>query len=418
MPDLETIVALAKRRGFVFPSSELYGGLAGTWDFGPLGAELAHNIKELWWEHFVKSREEMYGLASSILMPEAVWKASGHLEGFADPLAECKKCKKRFRADEFSGKKCPECAGALSEPKQFNLMFKTENSYLRPEIAQGMFVNFKNVLDTMRPTLPFGIAQIGRAFRNEIAPRDFLFRVREFDLMEFEYFVKESEWEKYFEKWREEIWAWLEKVGIDKKSVHELEVPKEERAHYSRRTIDFEFDFPFGKKELYGLAYRGDYDLTQHMKHSGVDLRYTDSASREKFIPHVVEPTFGLGRTVLAVLLSVYREDGERVILSLPPKIAPYKVAVFPLVSNKENLVSKAREIYNELRKHFTAAFDDRGNIGKRYYSQDEIGTPWCVTIDYQTLEDGTVTVRDRDSGSQVRPPAAELDKYFSEKLS
>ena len=418
MPDLETIVALAKRRGFVFPSSELYGGLAGTWDFGPLGAELAHNIKELWWEHFVKSREEMYGLASSILMPEAVWKASGHLEGFADPLAECKKCKKRFRADEFSGKKCPECAGALSEPKQFNLMFKTKNSYLRPEIAQGMFVNFKNVLDTMRPTLPFGIAQIGRAFRNEIAPRDFLFRVREFDLMEFEYFVKESEWEKYFEKWREEIWAWLEKVGIDKKSVHELEVPKEERAHYSRRTIDFEFDFPFGKKELYGLAYRGDYDLTQHMKHSGVDLRYTDSASREKFIPHVVEPTFGLGRTVLAVLLSVYREDGERVILSLPPKIAPYKVAVFPLVSNKENLVSKAREIYNELRKHFTAAFDDRGNIGKRYYSQDEIGTPWCVTIDYQTLEDGTVTVRDRDSGSQVRHPAAELDKYFSEKLS
>lgn len=417
MPDLETIVALAKRRGFIFPGSELYGGLAGTWDLGPLGAELAHNIKELWWEHFVKSREEMHGLASSILMPEAVWKASGHLKGFADPLAECKKCRKRYRADEITGSKCPECGGELSEPKQFNLMFKTENSYLRPEIAQGMFVNFKNILDTMRPTLPFGIAQIGRAFRNEIAPRDFLFRVREFDLMEFEYFVREAEWKKYFEMWKEEMWAWIEKVGIDKKSVRELEVPKEERAHYSKRTIDFEFDFPFGKKELYGLAYRGDYDLSRHMEHSGADLRYTDPVSGEKFIPHVIEPTFGLGRTILALLLSAYREDGERVVLSLPPKIAPYKVAVFSLVSNKENLVFKAREIYGELRKHFAAVFDDRGNIGKRYYSQDEIGTPWCVTIDYQTLEDGTVTVRDRDTGKQIRHPADGLDGYFREML-
>ncbi len=402
MPNLETIVALAKRRGFIFPGSGLYGGLAGTWDFGPLGAELAHNIKELWWEHFVRKHEEMYGLASSVLMPEAVWKASGHLEGFSDPLGE---------------------------GRRFNLMFKTEvgavepekkAAYLRPEIAQGMFVNFKNILDTMRPTLPFGIAQIGRAFRNEIAPRDFLFRVREFDLMEFEYFVKESEWEKYFEKWRKEMWVWVEEVGITKEKVHELEVPKEERAHYSKRTIDFEFDFPFGKKELYGLAYRGDYDLSRHMEHSGADLRYTDPVSGEKFIPHVIEPTFGLGRTILALLLSRYREDGDRVVLSLPPKLAPYKVAVFPLVSNKENLVSKAREIYQELRTknyQLQIIFDDRGNIGKRYYAQDEIGTPWCVTIDYQTLEDNTVTIRDRDSGSQIRHPAAELDKYFSELL-
>ncbi|MEK7162281.1 MAG: glycine--tRNA ligase, partial [Patescibacteria group bacterium] len=378
MPNLETIVALAKRRGFIFPGSGLYGGLAGTWDFGPLGAELAHNIKELWWEHFVRKHEEMYGLASSVLMPEAVWKASGHLEGFSDPLGE---------------------------GRRFNLMFKTEvgavepekkAAYLRPEIAQGMFVNFKNILDTMRPTLPFGIAQIGRAFRNEIAPRDFLFRVREFDLMEFEYFVKESEWEKYFEKWRKEMWVWVEEVGITKEKVHELEVPKEERAHYSKRTIDFEFDFPFGKKELYGLAYRGDYDLSRHMEHSGADLRYTDPVSGEKFIPHVIEPTFGLGRTILALLLSCYREDGDRVVLSLPPKLAPYKVAVFPLVSNKENLVSKAREIYQELRTEnyqLQIIFDDRGNIGKRYYAQDEIGTPWCVTIDYQTLEDNTVTI-------------------------
>ena len=383
----------------MFPGSEIYGGLAGTWDYGPLGAELAHNIKELWWNHFVRNREDMYGLASSILMPEKVWEASGHLEGFSDPLGE---------------------------GQRFNLMFKTEigatqpeknAAYLRPEIAQGMFVNFKNVLDTMRPTLPFGIAQIGKSFRNEIAPRDFLFRVREFDLMEFEYFVKESEWEKYFEEWRKEMWVWIERVGIDKEKVHEIEVPDGERAHYSKRTIDFEFDFPFGKKELYGLAYRGDYDLTRHMEHSGVDLKYTDSVSGDKFIPHVIEPTFGLGRTVLAVLLSAYSEEEKRVLLKLDPKIAPFKVAVFPLVSNKENLVSKAREIYKELRKSFAVAWDDRGNIGKRYYSQDEIGTPWCVTIDYQTLEDGTVTVRDRDSGSQTRQPVAGLDKYFDNML-
>ena len=404
MADLEKIVSLAKRRGFIFPGSEIYGGLAGTWDFGPLGAELAHNIKELWWNRFVRSRNDMFGLASSVLMPEKVWEASGHLEGFSDPLGE----------------------------GYFNLMFKTEigaiqpeknSAYLRPEIAQGMFVNFKNVLDTMRPALPFGIAQIGKAFRNEIAPRDFLFRVREFDLMEFEYFVREAEWEKYFEFWRKEMWAWIEEVGIDKNKTHELEVPEGERAHYSKRTVDFEFDWPFGKKELYGLAYRGDYDLARHMEHSGVDTRYADpAAAGEKFIPHVIEPTFGLGRTILALLLSAYREDGERVILSLPPKIAPVKVAVFPLVSNKENIVAKAREVYENLRHAAwgmgQVAWDDRGNIGKRYWAQDEIGTPWCVTIDYQTLEDGTVTVRDRDTGKQERYKITELEAYFSEKLA
>ncbi|QQG42583.1 MAG: glycine--tRNA ligase [Candidatus Giovannonibacteria bacterium] len=404
MADLEKIVSLAKRRGFIFPGSEIYGGFAGTWDLGPLGAELAHNIKELWWKRFVSSRKDMFGLASSVLMPERVWEASGHLEGFSDPLGE---------------------------GQRFNLMFKTEigavqpekkAAYLRPEIAQGMFVNFKNVLDTMRPELPFGIAQIGKAFRNEIAPRDFLFRVREFDLMEFEYFVKEPEWEKYFEEWRKEMRAWIEEVGIDKEKVHELDVPEGERAHYSKRTVDFEFDWPFGKKELYGLAYRCDYDLKRHMEYSGVDLRYTDPVSGEKFIPHVIEPTFGLGRTLFAVLLSVYREDGERVLLSLPPKLAPIKVAVFPLVSNKENLVKKAREVYENLKlltSHFSfpIVWDDRGNIGKRYYSQDEIGTPWCVTIDYQTLEDDTVTVRARDAGKQIRCSATGLDRYFEEML-
>ena len=270
----------------------------------------------------------------------------------------------------------------------------------------------------MRPALPFGIAQIGRAFRNEIAPRDFLFRVREFDLMEFEYFAREAEWEKYFEFWRTEMWAWIENVGIDKEKVHELEVQDGERAHYSKRTIDFEFDWPFGKKELYGLAYRGDYDLNRHMEYSGVDLRYADPVSGEKFIPHVIEPTFGLGRTILAVLLSAYREDEDRIILSLPPKIAPVKVAVFPLVSNKENLVKKAREIYENLKlptSNFSlpVVWDNRGNIGKRYYAQDEIGTPWCVTIDYQTLEDNTITIRDRDTGKQERHKVSELGAYF-----
>lgn len=426
MVDLDKIVSLAKRRGFVFPGSEIYGGLAGTWDLGPLGAEMAHNIKELWWNHFVRAHEENYGLASSILMPEKVWEASGHLEGFADPLVECNKCKRRFRADQLEDKekgKCPECVGVLSEPRQFNLMFKSQDAYLRPEIAQGMFVNFKNILDTMHPELPFGIAQIGRAFRNEIAPRDFLFRVREFDLMEFEYFVREEEWEKNFEKWRGEIWSWIEKVGINKDMVHELEVSKEDRAHYSKRTIDFEFDYPFGKKELYGLAYRGDYDLSAHEKASGADLRFIDQASSDKFIPHVIEPTFGLGRTILAVLLSSYAEDelgGEkRIFLRLKPAIAPVTVAIFPLVKNKPDLVAKAREIYSSLKQCAKSVqFDDNGNIGKRYRRQDEIGTPWCVTVDYQTLEDGTVTIRDRDTGEQIRKDQKELEKYFPERIS
>ena len=421
---LEKIVSLAKRRGFVYPSSEIYGGLAGFWDYGPYGAELAHNIKELWWKRFVKNHDDMYGVATTTIMPEGVWKASGHLEGFMDPMFECKKCKHRFRADNLEDKKtCPDCGGKLGSPRQFNLMFKTEDAYLRPEIAQGMFVNFKNVLDTMRATLPFGIAQIGKAYRNEISPRDFLFRVREFDLMEFEYFCRESEWEEHFERWRKEMWSWVASVGIDENMVSELEVPEDGRAHYSKRTIDFEFEYPFGKKELYGLAYRTDYDLSRHMKESGVDLRYTDPASGEKFIPHVVEPTFGLGRTILAVLVSAYKEDelgGEqRIYLKLPPKIAPVKIAVFPLVKNKPDLVNKARKIYKNLKKEIGAVeFDDNGNIGKRYRRQDEIGTPWCVTVDYQTLEDDTVTIRDRDTGEQVRKNAKELDKYFREMLN
>jgi len=411
---LSKIVSLSKRRGFIFPSSEIYGGLAGFWDYGPLGNELKYNIEQLWWKRFVSSRRDMYGISSSAIMPEAVWQASGHLKDFTDPLVECAKCKKRFRADQEQVK-CPECGGKLGEERQFNMMFKTNHAYLRPEIAQGMFVNFKNIIDSFHPKLPFGIAQIGKAFRNEINARDFLFRVREFDLMEFEYFVREKEWEKWFEYWRKEIWEWIFEIGIAKNKIHEIEVDKKGRAHYSKRTIDFEYEFPFGKKELYGLAYRTDFDLKNHSEASGTNLQYREEGE-EPFIPHVIEPTFGVGRTVLAVLSESYDEDelnGEkRVVLRLKPNIAPVKAAVFPLVRNKPELTKKAEEIFNMLKKEIPQImWDDNGNIGKRYRRQDEIGTPACVTIDFQTLEDDTVTVRDRDTGEQERVKTGELTK-------
>jgi len=433
---MEKIVSLCKRRGFIFPGSDIYGGLAGTWDYGPYGAQLSHNIKELWWKHFVSEQENIFGISTPTLVPEAVWKASGHLSGFTDPMIECKKCHHRFRTDHLpeenkTKKKCPDCGGELGEEKAFNLMFPVNigssgdtTAYLRGEIAPGMFLNFKNVLDTLHPDLPFGLAQIGKAYRNEIAPRDFLFRVREFDLMEFEYFVREETWEKYFEMWRLEMWKWVERVGIQKDMTHELEVSVEDRAFYSKRTIDFEFDFPFGKKELYGLAYRTDHDLKSHSVGSGVDLTYFDEETKERFTPHVVEPSFGHGRTLLAVLVSAYREDvmGDetRVYLAFKPSIAPVKVAVFPLLKNKPELVEKARGVYALLKKEFGAVvFDDNGNIGKRYRRQDEIGTPFCITIDFDTLEKGTgVTVRNRDTGEQERVEESELHIYLKEKLS
>lgn len=431
---LEKIVSLCKRRGFVFQGSEIYGGLAGTWDYGPLGTEFAHNIKELWWDHFVREqkRNGMYGIATSNLMPEAVWRASGHLDGFTDPMVECKKCGHRFRTDQLEGKvKCPDCGGELGEEKVFNLLLpvalgsvegKSSTAYLRGELAQGMFVNFKNILDTVRPKLPFGLAQIGKAYRNEIAPRDFLFRVREFDLMEFEYFIREEDWEKYFDLWKEEMWKWVLRVGINKDMVHECECLPENRAHYSKKTIDFEFDYPFGRKELYGLAYRTDYDLKKHSAESGVDLSYYDEETKSRFVPHVIEPTFGHGRTMLAVLLSAYTEDemnGERrEFLKLKPNIAPVKVAIFPLLKNKPELVKKAEEVFDLLQKEFKAVeFDDNGNIGKRYRRQDEIGTPFCVTIDFDTLESEDVTVRDRDTGKQERIKIEGLQSYFKDKL-
>ena len=423
---MEKIVSLAKRRGFIFPGSEIYGGLANTYDYGPLGVELLRNIKNLWWEKYVVKREDIYGVHTSILMNSKVWEASGHIESFVDPLVECKNCHRRFREDHLEDKKkCPDCKGELMEPKLFLGMFKTHVgatedkgsvSYLRPETAQGMFVNFKNILNTQRPSLPFGVAQIGKGFRNEVTLGNFIFRTLEFDMMEIEYFVESNKWEKYFEEWKKEMFKWLTDLGINKKNLRWRAHGKDQRSHYSDRTEDIEYKFPFGWGELYGLAYRTDYDLKNHSEKSGVDLRYHPEKGKP-FYPHVVEPTYGANRTLLVILLDSYNEDKGRVVLKLHPKIAPYKVAVFPLLANKPKLVSKAQEVFHKLKLELATTFDDRGNIGKRYFAQDEIGTPWCVTVDFDTLKDDTVTVRDRDTKKQVRASVDKLSDYFQNKL-
>lgn len=427
---MEKIISLCKRRGFVFQGSEIYGGLAGTYDYGPYGVALNNNIKREWWKMFVEGREDMYGLDAAILMNERVWEASGHTgAGFSDPLVECEKCKRRFRADHLNDKtKCPECGGSLGAERQFNLMFETAvgaqgdiKSYLRPETAQGIFVNFKNVVDSMSPKIPFGIGQIGKAFRNEIAPRDFLFRTREFEQMEIEYFIKEEDWEKLFEVWREEIWSWIDHLGLKREHVREFEVPKDDLAHYSKRTIDFEYNYPGkGFDELLGFAYRTNHDLTNHMNVSGEKMEYIEPDGT-RFVPHVLEPSFGVGRAFTAILCEAYTEDemnGEvRTYLKLPAHLAPYRAAVSPLLKNKPELVAKAREVFLALKKEFgNIAWDDNGNIGKRYRRQDEIGTPACVTIDFETLEGDTkdtVTVRNRDTGAQERISISELVSYL-----
>lgn len=430
---MEKIVSLAKRRGFVFPGSEIYGGLAGTYDYGPFGVLLKENIKSLWFKMFRDDRIDMYGVDAAILMNSKVWEASGHVSGFSDPLVECEKCKRRFRADHLQDtKKCPECGGKLGEARQFNMMFKTHAGaaedesavvYLRPETAGGIFANFKNVVDSMHPKLPFGIAQIGKAFRNEIAPRDFIFRLRELEQMEVEYFVKPSEWKEKFEEWRVAMHAFAHALGLSEASIHELEVSPEDRAHYSTRTIDFEFDFPFGRGELWGLAYRTDFDLSAHEKGSGVSLSYLDEETKEKFIPHVIEPSLGVDRTILAVLANAYREDemnGEvRTYLALSPTVAPVKAMVSPLLKNKPDLVTKAQEIFQTLKKEVPhVMWDDNGNIGKRYRRQDEIGTPFCITVDFDTLSDNSVTVRDRDRGTQERVSAEEAISLVKRAVS
>jgi len=436
---MEKIVSLCKRRGFIFPGSEIYGGLAGTWDFGHFGATLKNNIKQNWWKKFVDGRRDMYGLDAAILMRQEVWQASGHVAGFADPMVECEKCKEKFRADQIprtvlkegSPKDrpliCPDCGGKLGEAKQFNMMFKTKigasddssaTSYLRPETAQGMFVNFKNTVDAFHPKLPFGMAQIGKAFRNEITPRDFIFRIREFEQMEIEYFIRSEGWEKYFEYWKDEMLSWMAEIGIDMDKVHELEVPEEDRAHYSSRTVDFEFDYPFGRKELFGLAYRTDFDLKNHK------LDYVDEEEGKKIVPHVIEPTFGVDRAILAILLSAYSEDqkdGEvRPFLKFKRSIAPVICAVSPLLKNKPELVEYANfKVYAPLKTEFgRVVWDDNGNIGKRYRRQDEIGTPFCIVVDFDTLNDDTVTVRDRDTGEQERVKLTDLVQYIKNRIN
>jgi glycyl-tRNA synthetase len=447
---LEQIVSLCKRRGFIFAGSEIYGGLAGTFDYGPLGLALKKNIEALWWRMFVDSRDDMYGIDSAILMNSKVWETSGHVGGFNDPLVVDLKTNKRYRADTLledagvdplgmtpeemgaalteKGIKSPD-GNALSDVQQFNMMFKTSVGsveggetpvYLRPETAQGMFVNFKNIIDSYHPKLPFGIAQIGKSFRNEIAPREFLFRVRELEIMEFEYFLEEKIWEEQFAYWMDRMREWFVALGFDlNEDLKEVEVPAEDRAHYSKRTSDFYFKYPGGFKEIGGLAYRTDFDLQNHMRESGEELRYLDPETNERVNPHVLEPTFGLGRHVLAVLAKAYDVDGlggeERTVLRLPANLAPIKAMVSPLLKNKPELVEKAKEIRKELQKvHPAIAWDDNGNIGKRYRRQDEIGTPFCITIDFDTLGEtpelkDTVTLRHRDTGEQERLTVAEV---------
>ena len=422
---LEDIASLCKRRGFIYQGSEIYGGLSGTWDYGPLGVALKRNLMQLWWKMFVEERDDMFGIDAAILMNQKVWQASGHTETFTDPLVECSNCHGRFRADKIDTSKCPTCGktGTFGEPRAFNMMFKTNVgpvadegsiSYLRPETAQGIFTNYKNVVDSLYPDLPFGLAQQGKAFRNEISPRDFVFRTREFEQMEIEYFVHPDEWEPLFEQWRERVHEWLKALGLPEDKIHELEVPADDLAHYSKRTIDFEFDYPHGKDEILGLAYRTDFDLSNIQRASGKSMEYRPKDGSKPFVPHVIEPSFGVERALMAVLVSAYTEDeinGEkRIVLKLPKHLAPVKTAVSPLLKNKPELVEKAREVYTMLHKELGAVmWDDNGNIGKRYRRQDEIGTPACITIDFQTLEDNTVTVRDRDTAEQTRVNIANL---------
>jgi glycyl-tRNA synthetase len=476
---MEKIVSLCKRRGFVFPGSEIYGGLANSWDFGPYGSQMKKNLRDHWWRFFVESRDDVVGLDAALIMNPKVWEASGHLGNFSDFLVECKNCHNRIRPDQYldetqngdffdgmkeinakiasgseassfvqevdilrgkyqkeinSNIKCPNCSKSdWTLPESFNLMLQTalgstrsqeSIAYLRPETAQAMFIDFPAIQQMSRKKLPFGIAQNGRAFRNEITPGNFIFRTREFDLMEFEYFFdpKKSDWKEIFEFWKKEMERWMDEVGIDHAKTHAVDIPDGERAHYSQRTIDFEFEYPFGQKELFGLAYRGDYDLAQHEKVSGKELRAFDAETNEWVCPHVIEPAFGADRAMLAVLISAFEEqklegDDVRTVLHLKPTIAPVQVAVFPLMKNKPELVEKARGIYAELKKSFRCEFDDNGNVGKRYRRQDEIGTPYCVTVDFESLEDGAVTVRDRDTMKQERIAIADLKRYFSENL-
>lgn len=427
---METIVSLCKRRGFVFPSSEIYGGLASCWDYGPFGVELKRNIKDAWWKTIVQERDDVTGLDTSILMHPRVWTASGHVDSFADFMVECKSCHLRWRAEELRDEKCPKCGGKLTEPRMFNLMFKTfmgpvedeaSTIYLRPETAQGMFVNFENVVTISRKKLPLGIAQIGKSFRNEITPGNFVFRTREFEHMEMEYFVKPGDDKHWFDYWVKERFNWYIGLGIKKENLRLRQHSKEELAHYAKDCYDIEYLFPMGWAELEGIANRGNYDLTQHAKFSGKDLSYYDNESGQHYVPYIIEPSAGVERSFLAFLIDSYREEvveGEkRVVLSLHPSLAPIKVAVLPL-SRNEKLTPLAKEIYGQLRSSFMTYYDDTQSIGRRYRRQDETGTLFCVTIDFESLEDHQVTIRDRDSLAQIRVPIEKLEQTLQTKLS
>lgn len=494
---MDKIIALAKRRGFIYPGSEIYGGLANTYDYGPMGTELLRNIKNLWWKYFVQERSDMVGLDASIISHHKIWEASGHVAGFADAMIDCKNCKARMRADHLlesfietidensrealiekygtnldfvnalksakvEGLKiesletirkilsnfkeaashspvmakikpltCPSCGkNDWTAIRKFNLLFPVQLGivegegglgYLRGETAQGIFVNFRNVVDSTRVRLPFGIAQLGKSFRNEITPGNSVFRTIEFEQGEIEYFFdpESADWKELFEKWKNSMWDFVTKeLSISETNLRWRAHTDEERSFYSKRTEDLEYKFPFGFKELWGLAYRTNYDLTQHMNFSKKDLQITDPQSGKKILPHVIEPAVGINRLLLMTIIDAYTEEDKRVVLKINPKLAPFKAAVFPLLANKENLVSKAYEIYNELKEYFMVAFDDRGNIGKRYMAQDEVGTPWCVTVDFDTPDDDTVTIRDRDTMKQERVAIKDLVSYFKNKLS
>ena len=419
--DMEKIVSLCKRRGFVFQSSEIYGGLASCWDYGPLGVELKRNIKNYWWKKVVQERDDMVGIDASIMMHPQVWVASGHVAGFSDPLVECKDCRQRFRSTDIDLSKCPNCGGALSEPRMFNLMFKTfmgpvEDAanivYLRPETAQAQFVNFDNVQSTTRKKLPFGIAQVGKSFRNEITTGNFIFRTREFEQMEIEYFVKPGTDEHWFDYWVNERLNYYVGLGIKKENLRLRQHDKEELAHYAKGCFDVDYNFPIGWSEIEGIANRGDFDLTQHSKYSGKTLDYFDEEKGERYLPYVIEPSSGVDRTLLAVLVDAYDEEltdkETRVVLHIKPEIAPVKVAILPL-SRNEKLLPMSKEVSGLLRPHFMTQYDDAQSIGRRYRRQDEIGTPYCVTIDFQSLEDNQVTIRERDSMQQVRVPVSGL---------
>lgn len=429
--EMDKIVSLCKRRGIIFQNSEIYGGIGNTWDYGPIGVELKRNVKDAWWKSVVYERDDMEGLDAAILMNPTTWEASGHLESFTDPLVDCKKCKHRFKLDDINGDCCPDCGGELTEERSFNLMFKTfvgpveDNAsvtYLRPETAQGIFVNFLNVQKMMRRKIPFGIAQIGKSFRNEITPGNFTFRTREFEQMEIEYFVKPGTDEECYKRWVEERFNWYLDLGINKEHLRLREHESNELAHYAKSCVDVEYLFPMGWAELEGIANRGDFDLRQHSEHSGKDLCYFDEVAKEKYIPYVIEPSAGADRATLAFLIDAYREEKvkkeKRVVLAFKNCLAPIKVAVLPLLRNRPDIVETARSIASDLRREFKAVYDDTASIGRLYRRQDEIGTPYCITVDVESMDDHQATVRDRDSMQQVRIPIEGIKAYIKDCLA